>query len=95
MALHAGLIGTMQTKLVDYTSYVKARRTFSIFTNLWEKTFRKLFLDLSNEFTNQLLYCQSKMIDETEVGGLAEGIHRACLNVLVRCVAVNDYLRWK
>ncbi len=33
-------------------------------------------LEFSNEFTNQLLYCQSKMIQVFEAGGLAEGIHR-------------------
>jgi hypothetical protein len=46
-ALHESLLRAMQTKLIDCTSYVKARRSLSIFTNLWEKTFRKLSLEFS------------------------------------------------
>jgi hypothetical protein len=38
-AVHADLTGAMHTELVDYTSYVMARGSLSIFTNLWEKTY--------------------------------------------------------
>ncbi len=82
-AVHAGLIGAMQTKLVDYTNYVKARRSISIFTNLCEKTFFKLYLEFSDDFTNQLLYCQSRTIQVSEAGGIVEGIHR----VLSECTS--------
>ncbi len=48
-AVHAGLIGTMQTKIVDYSSFVKVKRLLSIFTN----SFRRLYLEFSGEFTTQ------------------------------------------
>ncbi len=32
-AVHAGLIETMQTRMVDYSSFVKVRKSLSIFTN--------------------------------------------------------------
>jgi hypothetical protein len=66
----------MQTKLVDYTSYVKARRSLTIFSNLWEKTLIKLYLESSDEFNNQLLDCQSKTTQISKAGGLVEGIHK-------------------
>ncbi len=34
-AMHVGLIGAMQTKLVDYTSYVKARTSQKVNFNLY------------------------------------------------------------
>ncbi len=52
-AVHEGLIETMQTKIADYSSFVKVRKSLSIFANLWEKTFSRLYLEFSNEFTNQ------------------------------------------
>ncbi len=61
-AVHASLIGAMQTKLVDYTSFVKFRKSAAIFTNLWERTFQNLYLQFSDEFTYQLRSCQMKTI---------------------------------
>ena len=42
--VRTGLIETMQTKIVDYSSFVKARKSLSIFTNLWEKTLGRVHL---------------------------------------------------
>jgi hypothetical protein len=43
-AVHTGLIEVMQTKMVDYSSFVKVKKSLSIFINLWEKTFCRSYL---------------------------------------------------
>jgi hypothetical protein len=80
-AVHEGLLEAMQTKLIDYIHFVKARRSFSFFTILWEKTFCRWYLQFLDECTNQLLHCQLKMILVTEAGIFLDRI----LTVLSGC----------
>ncbi len=54
-AMHMGLIEVMQTKMVDYLSFVKVKRSISIFINLWEKTFCHSYLQFLGDFSNQLM----------------------------------------
>jgi hypothetical protein len=56
--------------------------SLSIFTNLWEKTFCKLYLKSSDEFTNHLLFCQLRKIQVSEAGGLADRILRVLPDLL-------------
>jgi hypothetical protein len=42
-AVHTGLLQVMRTKMVDYPSFVKVKKSLSIFINLWEKTFCRSF----------------------------------------------------
>ncbi len=81
-AVHACLIVMMQTKMVDYFSFVKVRESLSISTNVWEKTFCRVYLEFSYEFTNQLIYCQLRTIRITKARGLADRI----LWLLFECI---------
>ncbi len=65
-AVHAGLIEAMQTKMVDYSSFVGVRKSLTIFTHLWEthwqKTFCQSYLEFLDEFNNRYLLCRLRMI---------------------------------
>ncbi len=50
--VHAGLIEAMQTKMVDHLSFVKVKKSLSIFINLWEKTFCRSYFDFLGAFSN-------------------------------------------
>ncbi len=79
----AGLIETMQTKIVDYSSVLNVRKSISIFTYLWEKpeTFCQVYFEFLDEFPNQLPLCQLRTIQGSEAGGLADKL----LGLLSEC----------
>jgi hypothetical protein len=91
-AVHAGLIETMQIRLVDYSSFVKVRNSLSIFTNLWEKTFCRVYLEYLDEFTNQFLLCQLRTIQGSGIGELTErllGLLSECNIQMNRCLLTH------
>jgi hypothetical protein len=57
-AVHAGLIEIVQTRMIDYSSFAKVRNPLSIFTNLWEKTVCRSYLEFLDEINNQFLLCR-------------------------------------
>ncbi len=60
----------MQTKMVDYSSFLKIKKSLSIFINLWEKTFCRSYLEFLDEFNNHFLLCQLRTIRGSETGEL-------------------------
>ena len=50
-----GLIEAMQTKLVNHHNFVKFRNSMTILICLWERADQKLFDQVFNELTIQLL----------------------------------------
>ncbi len=71
-----GLLQVMKTKLVDYSSFVKVKKSLSIFINLWEKTFCRSFSKFYDEFSNQLVLSQLRTIRGSRTGELDDGILR-------------------
>jgi hypothetical protein len=47
--VHTGLLQMMRPKMVDYSSFVKVKKSLSILINLWDKTFCRS----SSEFYDQ------------------------------------------
>ncbi len=86
-AAHAGLIEAMQTKMVDYSSFVKVRKSLSIVTNLWEKTCCRRYLEFLDEFNNQVLLCELRTICGSETGELTESRLRLLTecNIQINC----------
>jgi hypothetical protein len=60
---------------------LKFRKSTIIFINLWEKVFQKIFNQVINEFTTQLVEYQSKVTQELELGDLQTEL----LKVLLGC----------
>jgi hypothetical protein len=75
-AVHTGLLQVMRTKMVDYPSFVKVKKSLSIFINLWEKTFCRSFSEFYDESSNQLVLSQLKTIRGSRTGELDEGLLR-------------------
>ncbi len=80
-AVHAGWIESIPTKMVNYSRFLKVGKSLSIFTNLCEKTFCRVYLEFSDEFTNQLVLCQLRTIQVTETGGSSTLFLLICLNI--------------
>ncbi len=66
-AVLLGLIGAMQTKLVDYDNLVKCKKSMTICINLLKRSIQRLYLQFSDEFTNQLTFSQLEVVLETEL----------------------------
>ncbi len=71
-AVHTDLLQVMRTKMVDYSSFYKVKKSLSIFINLWEKTFCSSFSKFYDEFSNQLVISQLRMIRGWRTGELDE-----------------------
>jgi hypothetical protein len=74
--VHMGLLQVMRTKMVDYLSFMKVKKSLSIFIILWEKTFCRSFSEFYGEFRNQLVLSQLRTIRGSRIGELDEGILR-------------------
>ena len=76
---------TLETKLVDYNTFVNFRKSTIILTCLWERSTKRIFGREYLDFTDQLIEIQLRAVSTMEPGIVRKRLY----HTMARCVELR------